>query len=325
MSAASCGPAPSPAGELEFISRAGKKIPLEVVVSESAVGIGKSSFERRKSARKLRIYTFHDIEYRKILEQAQNTALEEAVSAVRSKAEFLAIMSHELRTPLNAIIGFSDILRNQIFGPIGNAQYLEYVDDIHKSGSDLLTLINDILNVSKVEAGKFTIENDVIELSGVIESSLKLVRTTAAEKSVSLRVEVAESLPRLRADERLLMQMMINILSNAVKFTEEGGEIRVRAFIGGDGGYVIETADNGIGMARVDIPKVLQPFQQVDATLGRKYEGSGLGLYLVSKFIDLHDGRLEIESTPGEGTKVSLYFPPTRVLSAAEDGREVAN
>jgi PAS domain S-box-containing protein len=313
------------ATERDFIARDGAVIPLEVVVTESSLGIGKSPSERRKQSRKIRIYTFRNIAPRKRLEQAQKLALDEAISAGRSKAEFLAIMSHELRTPLNAIIGFSDILRNQIFGPIGNAQYLEYADDIYNSGTSLLTLINDILNVSRVEAGKFDIDESVIKIPDAVESCMKLLRNLALEKAVFMTAEFPADLPRLRADERLLKQMMVNILSNAVKFSETGGKINIRASIDAGGRFLIETTDNGIGMAAEDIPTILLPFQQADSSLVRKYEGSGLGLYLVSKFIALHGGDMEIESAKGEGLTVRLCFPPERVLARSENNSETAN
>ena len=304
-----------PAPELEFVRSDGERIPLEVVTSESAVEISKSPFERRVEARVIRVYTFRDIRHRKFLEQAQEKALEEALSAGRSKAEFLAVMSHELRTPLNAIIGFSDILRNQLFGPISNPQYLEYANDIYRSGAGLLTLVTDILSVSRVEAGKFDVENSIIDVSDVISASLRLIRGSKDHLTANLVSDFAEDLPRLQADERLLMQMMINIVSNAVKFTEDRGEIRIRAYVDEYGRMVIETSDEGIGMSKEDIPRVLLPFQQADGSLERKFEGSGLGLYLVSKFIDLHDGELEIDSAPGVGTTVKLLFPSSRVLS----------
>ena len=224
-------------------------------------------------------------------------------------------MSHELRTPLNAIIGFSDILRNQLFGPISNPQYLEYANDIYRSGAGLLTLVTDILSVSRVEAGKFDVENSIIDVSDVISASLRLIRGSKDHLTANLVSDFAEDLPRLQADERLLMQMMINIVSNAVKFTEDRGEIRIRAYVDEYGRMVIETSDEGIGMSKEDIPRVLLPFQQADGSLERKFEGSGLGLYLVSKFIDLHDGELEIDSAPGVGTTVKLLFPSSRVLS----------
>ena len=301
--------------ERAFVGKDGETTSLEVIVNESSLGIGQNSSERRKRSRKIKIYTFRNIEPRKKLEQAQQKALDEAISAGRSKAEFLAIMSHELRTPLNAIIGFSDILRNQIFGPIGSKQYLEYANDIHQSGAGLLTLINDILNVSRVEAGKFNIEESDVWLPEVLSPCLKLLSGLASEKSVNLTAEIPDGLPQLRVDERLLKQMMINIISNAVKFTEAGGEIRVRAFIDDAGRYLIETSDNGVGMAEADIPKVLEPFQQADGSLDRKFEGSGLGLYLVSKFIGLHGGSVEIESAVDEGMTVRLCFPPERVVA----------
>ena len=299
-----------------FVDKDGVATSLEVILNESSLGIGVNVSERRKRSRKINIYTFRNIEPRKRLELAQEKALDEAISAGRSKAEFLAIMSHELRTPLNAIIGFSDILRNQIFGPIGSQQYLEYANDIHQSGAGLLTLINDILNVSRVEAGKFSIEDSVIRLPEVLAPCLNLLRGLATEKSVQLTAEIPDGLPQLRVDERLLKQMMINIISNAVKFTEAGGEIHVGAHVDGAGRYLIETTDNGIGMAEEDIPKALEPFQQADGSLDRKYEGSGLGLYLVSKFVGLHGGSVELESAVDEGMMVRLCFPPERVVAS---------
>ena len=249
-------------------------------------------------------------------QRALEHALAEAEAANRAKTEFLANMSHELRTPLNAIIGFSEIIERATLGPVANPRYVEYAGDIHSSARHLLAIINDILDLSKVEAGKMPLEDHEVAPAELIEASLGLIRGHAEEKGIALAAEVPTSRPRLRADERRLRQVLLNLLSNAVKFTPEGGRIAVTVSERPEG-LAITVADTGIGMAPADIPKALSPFGQVDGSLARRYEGTGLGLPLTKALIELHAGSLAIASTPGRGTTVTVVLPPERVLATA--------
>ena len=231
-------------------------------------------------------------------EGASRAAREVAELANRAKSEFLANMSHELRTPLNAIIGFSEVILKELFGPLKNERYKDYVKDIHESGSHLYGLINDILDVSKAEAGK-------LELS-----------ERAHRAKVTIEIELPEDLPALSADERKLTQILINLLSNAVKFTPEGGNVWVIAGIEGNGAFRLSVKDTGIGIAPEDIATVMASFGQVDRKLSRRYEGTGLGLPLTKSLVALHDGTLDIESEVDVGTTVIVRMPGRRVQTA---------
>jgi signal transduction histidine kinase len=240
---------------------------------------------------------------------------ERAESANRSKSEFLANMSHELRTPLNAIIGFSEILLNELMGPLGADCYKEYVHNIKDSGTHLLDIINDILDLSKIEAGKAQLIEETIDLSRTIRSCSRLMEVRASNAKVVLTVEIASNLPALRADERKVKQIIINLLSNAVKFTPEGGEVTLKAVRTEEGGVEIAVSDTGIGIAPEDISKALAPFYQIDNSLSRKYNGTGLGLPLAASFARMHGGTLTLQSNEGQGTCVTLYLPEGRVVS----------
>jgi signal transduction histidine kinase len=223
-------------------------------------------------------------------------------------------MSHELRTPLNAIIGFSEIVAGELFGPIGAPRYIEYAHDIHTSGIHLLSIISDILDLSKIEAGRRDLTESAIDLHEAAESALRLVRGRAENSGVRLVNGIERgAMPRLLADERAVKQMLLNLLSNAVKFTPEGGRVAVGAELRGDGSLAISVDDTGIGMAPENIPRALAPFSQVDSSLTRRYEGTGLGLPLVKSLIDLHGGTLDLESQEGKGTLATVVFPPQRV------------
>jgi len=237
-----------------------------------------------------------------------------AETANRAKSEFLANMSHELRTPLNAIIGFSEIIQAETFGPVGNSKYLEYAVDIHKSGEHLLALINDILDLSKIEVGKVDLREEDVDVSRAIRSCLLLVKERAETTHVSLESEIAENLPPLYADERKLKQILINLLSNAIKFTPAGGKVAVRARSSLDDGYVLQVVDTGIGIAEEDIALALAPFSQIDSDFSRKYEGTGLGLPLTKALTELHGGALSLESKVGIGTTVTVRFPAPRIV-----------
>ncbi|MCH9053199.1 MAG: PAS domain S-box protein [Proteobacteria bacterium] len=238
-------------------------------------------------------------------------ARDEARAADRAKSEFLASMSHELRTPLNAIIGFSELIKDETFGPVGNVKYREYTNDIHESGQHLLGLINDILDLSKIESGTDELRNETIEVSEIIRSALKLVGQRAEQGGIKLELELADQLPALRADERKLKQILVNLLSNAVKFTDAGGAVTLRAWCRMDSGYVFQIVDTGIGMAPEDIPKALSRFGQVDADLNRQYEGTGLGLPLTKALVEQHGGVWTCKARSASAPRPRCAFRPS--------------
>jgi len=234
-------------------------------------------------------------------------------TANRAKSEFLANMSHELRTPLNAIIGFSEIMKNQAFGPLGSPQYLDYMEDIHNSGNHLVDIINDILDLSKIEAGRMELHETKLPVRTIIDSCVRIMHERAASAGIELVTAVPDDLPDLHADERLVKQMLINLLSNGVKFTPAGGTVTVGAQFKA-GAMLIAVADNGIGVNRDEALIALEPFRQVDGSNTRQQEGTGLGLPLVKSYIELHGGGFRLDSGPGKGTLVTLTFPPERTM-----------
>jgi signal transduction histidine kinase len=261
------------------------------------------------------VATYLDITSRKRVEADLRRAKEEAELASRSKTEFLANMSHELRTPLNAIIGFAEILGAEIFGPLGDKRYAGYAVDIRDSGEHLLKLINDVLDVSKIEFGKVELQEESTDAAGVIESCVRLMRDRAEEAELTLSAELPLDLPFVHADARRLKQNLLNLLSNAVKFTEAGGRIVVRAIDEGEGqGFAISVSDTGIGIATNDLDKAMRPFGQIDSRMTRKYQGTGLGLPLTKSMIELHGGRLDLDSVAGRGTVATIWLPPERVI-----------
>lgn len=244
---------------------------------------------------------------------------EAAESANRTKSEFLACMSHELRTPLNAVIAFSEILKEEMFGSMENSKYQEYAHDIYSSGTHLLGIINDILDISKAEAGMIVLQKHPVNIPKVIGECITIVSDRAYKGGVKVTTLFQEGLPPLVSDELRLKQIIINLLSNAIKFTPEGGEVTIRANARIRAGmvtdYYIVIHDTGIGMEAADIPKAIEKFGQLDTGLNRKFEGTGLGLPLTKKLVEIHQGTLSIESTPGIGTTVTLHFPQSHMVA----------
>ena len=242
-----------------------------------------------------------------------------AEAANRAKSSFLANMSHELRTPLNAVIGFAELLKLQIFGPL-NGKQTEYVEDIRGSGAHLLEVINDVLDLSKIEAGHIELREETVDLVELIDSQISVMAPRAAQGALTLRKDYQPDLPYCWLDVLKVRQMVLNLLSNSVKFTPEGGTVTVGARIEPAGcersGWLrIEVNDTGIGIETGDLALVREPFRQVENHLSRKYQGSGLGLAITDAQMRLHEGHLDIASTIGEGTTVTLWFPPPRVLN----------
>jgi signal transduction histidine kinase len=263
--------------------------------------------ERTKNLKK-------EIAERKQAESALLEAKEEAERANRAKSEFLTVISHELRSPLNAIMGFAEIIKNQMFGPAGKPQYVEYAADIHSSGQHLLGLINDILDMSKIEAGKLTLDEGEIEVLEIVDSTRRLVRERMTQNGLTLSVDLKDDLPPLYADRGAVQQILLNLLTNSINYTPEGGRISVGAAVRDDGGVSLSVVDTGIGIAAVDIPTVLAPFGQVKNVSTRDTVGTGLGIPIVKSLIELHGGTLTIESEVGKGTTVFLRFPPERTV-----------
>ncbi len=256
------------------------------------------------------------------LAQQRNTDLMaakvEAERANQAKSEFLANMSHELRTPLNAIIGFSDIMTRQLLGPLGNDKYQLYAEDVGNSGKHLLQIINDVLDMAKIEAGRTELALGRCDVREIVTACLRMVRDRAEAGSVALLDECPDHLPAIMADERALKQVLLNLLSNAVKFTAAGGRIHVAASLSAVG-LRISVRDTGIGIAEADRERVFEPFGQVDSSLARTFEGTGLGLPIARALMAMHGGSLELESEVGIGTTVTISLPSSCVLPAAAE------
>jgi PAS domain S-box-containing protein len=280
----------------------------------------RSAAERMRDAEGHVLQTFGAIQDVTDLKQHERELIEaknDAELANRSKSEFLANMSHELRTPLNAIIGFSEVIRDQLFGP-DPARYIDYAIDIHESGRHLHELINDILDVSKLEAGKRDLYEEELSLDEAIKASLNMVTSRASEKAVKLSTTGVDRLPPIWAEGRAMIQILVNLLSNAVKFTPRNGQVRVEGWRTSDGAIAVSVADTGIGIAPEALPHIFEPFRQGDNSISRKFGGTGLGLAITRRLVDLHGGRIDVVSKPDEGTTITVFLPAERVVAEDE-------
>ncbi len=270
------------------------------------------------SGRVTRIFgAAQDITERKEAEEAILAAKDAAELASRTKGEFLATMSHELRTPLNSIIGFAELMSRESSGPLGHESYKEFATDIHDSGRHLLEIINDILDVSKLEAGMVELVEEPVSLTHVLENCLRLMVPRAEGSGITLKLDKPDQVHAVRADERRLKQILVNLLSNAIKFTPAGGEVTVKLHTDTNEGILIQVVDTGIGIDPADLDQVMKPFIQVDSSLSRRHEGTGLGLPLCRALVERHGGSFEIESKPGIGTTASVRLPSERIIADA--------
>jgi signal transduction histidine kinase len=256
--------------------------------------------------------------------QVMRGLLDEAEAANRAKSEFLAVMSHELRTPLNAILGFSEMLRQEFMGPLGSPKYVEYSADIHESGQHLLAIINDILDLAKAESGKLELAESAFDLNAQVEATMRMCQQKADESNLKLEFSPSNSGLLVFADERLIRQVALNLISNAIKFTPPGGKIKIEARVSRETGATLTVEDSGIGIAAKDIDRVLRPFEQVESALSRRHGGTGLGLPYSKRVVEIHGGTLKLTSQVSRGTSVRISLPASRVCSSADAGANLA-
>ncbi|WP_417513306.1 ATP-binding protein [Minwuia sp.] len=266
------------------------------------------------------VSTLLDLSALKNRETELSDALVRAETADRAKSEFLALMSHELRTPLNSILGFSELFMIEGFGPHSDPRYKTHAKDIHESGTHLLEIINELLDLSKVEAGQFELQESAIDIPTIVDGAMRMLVERASARKLRLRKDIPDDLPQLTADARVLKQMLINLVGNSIKFSRHEGEVTITARRTDDDGMAIAVTDQGIGVAPEDMHKIMRPFGQVESSLNRaEQEGTGLGLPLVKRMIELHGGHLEFESRVGVGSTATLVFPSARVSTGASE------
>ncbi len=296
------------ATEIRFISRNGE--PFSAIVESALVSHDFGSGQHCLTA-------ISDITQRKAAEDALKdanrhllAAQQEAEQASRAKSEFLATMSHELRTPLNAVIGFSELIKEEALGPIEPNKYAEYIADIHASGKHLLEAVNDVLDIARIESRQLAVTPRPIDIRGIFDECASIMALQASRKKLSLKCSTALDTSSLMADKRALIQILSNLVDNAITFTEEGGVIRVEARPLDDGGVQLSVSDTGVGIPDEHLDRILLPFERVDGVYSREVDGTGLGLSISKGLMELHGGSLSIESEVGKGTTVRLRFPP---------------
>ena len=296
--------------EIVGIEKQGGEIPLFVTIGRIVTASGRPDESKPSYCAVLR-----DITQWKRTEAELRQAKDAAERANAQKSEFLANISHELRTPLNAIIGFSEVMQTEKFGTIANERYRGYVNDIHASGEHLLSLINDLLDLSKVEAGKLELNFTSVDLSNIIQQCIGIIQEQATRERIIIRTSVSEQLPNVVADQRSMRQILLNLLSNAVKFTGKGGQVIVSALMDDDGQVKLLVKDTGVGMTPEELVQAMEPFQRVEHADREEKPGTGLGLPLTKALAEANRASFEIESEPGRGTRVQITFPTTRVLA----------
>lgn len=285
----------------------------------TVIWISESCREVRSSSGALLYYegSVEDITGRKRAERELIAAKEQAEAASRAKLYFLAHMSHELRTPLNAVLGFAEVLRDEMLGPLGDTRYREYANDIHGSGQHLLDIINDLLDLAKIGAGTQGLDEEEVDVGSLLADCVQETAASAGQRGIDLNIAPPVEAATLRADYTRLKAMLVNLLSNAIKFTPPGKRVTLTARHAADGAYFLKVSDVGIGMGPAEVIKALQPFQQLSDVFTRRYEGAGLGLTLSKAFAELHGGSLVMDSAPGKGTTVTVHLPRWRVVSSS--------
>jgi len=306
-------------GEISFPAMNDELVDIEYVITQSTLKRHATKSNEASVIRNIATLTFRDITQRKKAEHAILKAAQDSENANRAKTQFMANMGHELRTPLNSILGFSEIIKDQLIGPVGSDKYVDYAGEINTSGNQLLSMLNNILDISKVEANSLQIDEDAVDMTDVIATVRHELTRWDGLQHRTIDFHVEEGLPAVRADYRLLRKTLINLLSNAVKFTAADGQIAVSVSVNAETGLIISVHDDGIGIPQEHIAEVTKPFYQADAALDRLHDGSGLGLALVKAYARAHDGTIEIQSTPGTETTVIIRLPRERMIIAGND------